>query len=66
MQKEIQPKVNKITISCVSCGNEFEAESTKNEIKVDVCSNCHPFYTGKMTSAKKAGRVEKFKEKFGM
>lgn len=66
MQKDIQPKLNKITISCVSCGSEFETTSTKTEIKVDVCSKCHPFYTGKMNSAKKAGRVEKFKEKFGV
>lgn len=66
MQKDIQPKLNKITISCVSCGSKFEAMSTKKEIKVDICSVCHPFYTGKMTSGKKAGRVEKFKERFGM
>lgn len=66
MQKELQPKEKLIKVTCVSCGNEFEVNSTKDEIKVDVCSNCHPFYTGKMTSSKKAGRVEKFKEKFGM
>lgn len=65
MKKELHPENNEIKISCVSCGNEFETRSTKKEIKVDVCSNCHPFYTGKLTSNNKAGRVERFNKKFG-
>ena len=48
-----------------ACGTEFETMSTKDEIHVEVCSNCHPFYTGKQTRASKAGRVEKFNQKYG-
>ncbi|TAH58837.1 MAG: 50S ribosomal protein L31, partial [Bacillota bacterium] len=47
MKQGIHPKTQKITVTCVSCGTEFEALSTKKEIRVDTCSNCHPFYTGK-------------------
>ncbi len=49
-----------------SCGEKFKTQSTKEEFHVEVCSSCHPFYTGKQTRASKAGRVEKFKQKYGM
>ena len=49
-----------------ACGETFETMSTKEEIDVEVCSKCHPFYTGKQTRASKAGRVEKFNAKYGL
>lgn len=48
-----------------ACGEEFETMSTKEEVNIEVCSNCHPFYTGKQTRASKAGKVEKFNAKYG-
>lgn len=48
-----------------ACGETFDTMSTKEEIDVEVCSKCHPFYTGKQTLASKAGRVEKFNAKYG-
>ena len=45
MKKDIQPKYNVATVTCSTCGNEFEVGTTLTEIKVDTCSNCHPFYT---------------------
>ena len=65
MKKELQPKINTVTVECVTCGNKFKLNTTSSEIKVDVCSNCHPFYTGKLASGSKAGRIEKFNQKFG-
>ena len=52
------------TVTC-ACGETFTTKSTKPEIRVDVCSKCHPFYTGKQTRASKAGNVEKFNAKYG-
>lgn len=52
--------------TCTACGNEFETLSTTKEIKVDTCSNCHPFYTGKQRFAQAQGRVEKFNKKYGI
>ncbi len=64
MKKEIHPKYDKVTVTC-SCGNTFETRSTgKGITKIDICSNCHPFYTGKQRSINKEGRVEKFKQKY--
>ena len=63
MNKEIHPKINKVQVKCTTCGNEFEASSVVDEIKIDICSNCHPFYTGKQTSGSKAGRIDKFNKK---
>ncbi|MCK4313014.1 MAG: 50S ribosomal protein L31, partial [Candidatus Cloacimonetes bacterium] len=53
------------TVTC-SCGNSFKTKSTKKELKVEICSNCHPFYTGKQRQISKEGRVEKFKQKYGL
>jgi len=64
MKKEIQPKYNQTTITC-ACGNVLEVGSTKTDLKVDVCSKCHPFYTGKQGRASRAGRVDKFNKKYG-
>src|SRR3989339_764304 len=63
MKKDIHPKYNKATkVTCV-CGNEFETGSTRDEIKVELCHMCHPFYTGKQKLVDTARRVEKFQEK---
>lgn len=66
MQKDIHPKYEKTSVQC-SCGNIFETRSTigKSELSIDVCSNCHPFYTGKQKIVDTAGRVEKFKSRYG-
>jgi len=61
----IHPEYKKVTITC-ACGNVFETRSTKFEdFNIDICSNCHPFYTGKERSAESKGQVEKFRKKFG-
>jgi large subunit ribosomal protein L31 len=49
-----------------ACGATFDTKTTKDEIHVEICSECHPFYTGKQTRATKTGRVEKFNKKYGM
>ena len=64
MKKEIHPEYNDIKVSCV-CGESFETKSTKNISKIDICSKCHPFYTGKQKILDTEGRIEKFRKKFG-
>lgn len=65
MRKEIQPEYNKnATIKCV-CGNVIEVGSVKNEMKVDTCSKCHPFFTGQKQAMSSKGRAAKFLEKYG-
>jgi large subunit ribosomal protein L31 len=65
MKKGIHPETHKCTVTC-ACGNTFECESTKDHIEVEVCSMCHPFFTGKQNRASKTGRVEKFNAKYGL
>ncbi len=66
MKKGIHPEYNQVKVKC-NCGNEFYTGSTKKEIKVEVCSKCHPFYTGSQKLlVESGGRVEKFKKKFGL
>ncbi|GAW93813.1 50S ribosomal protein L31 [Calderihabitans maritimus] len=66
MKKGIHPKYEKTTITC-ACGNVIETRSTKKDIRVEVCSNCHPFYTGaRQRVVEKGGRIEKFKKKYGL
>ncbi|MFH0951405.1 MAG: 50S ribosomal protein L31 [bacterium] len=63
MKKDIHPKYNnKVTVSC-ACGHSFDTGSTDSEIKTELCSNCHPFYTGKQKLVDTARRVEKFQAK---
>jgi large subunit ribosomal protein L31 len=64
MKEKIHPEYGDSTIVCV-CGNVVRTRSTKSEIKVEVCSNCHPFFTGKQKLVDSAGMVEKFKKKYG-
>ena len=63
MKEGIHPEYNKITVRC-ACGNEFESGSTAKEIHVEICSKCHPFFTGKQKLVDSAGRVERFKKKY--
>ena len=67
MKKGIHPKYEKVKVICTSCGAEFETGSTLgHDIKVDTCSNCHPFYTGKQRFVQSDGRVDKFNRKYGL
>lgn len=66
MKKGIHPKYQQTTITCVNCGEKFEVGSTAKDIRVEVCSKCHPFYTGKETYTQAAGRVERFKKRYGI
>ena len=64
MKTDIHPAYHNIKVIC-SCGNSWETRSTMNkELHVEVCSNCHPFYTGKQKIVDTAGRVEKFRQKY--
>ena len=63
MKKEIHPKYGPATINC-ACGNTIETRSVMPQIRVDVCSSCHPFYTGQQRLVDTAGRVERFKKRF--
>ena len=65
MKENIHPAYHKTTITC-ACGESFETGSTKENIKVDICSQCHPFFTGKQKFVDTGGRVERFKRKYGM
>ncbi|MBU3949455.1 MAG: 50S ribosomal protein L31 [Proteobacteria bacterium] len=63
MKKDIHPKYATATISC-ACGNSIEVGSTKSDIKIDICSKCHPFFTGKQKLVDTAGRIERFRKKY--
>ncbi len=63
MKNDIHPKYETVTVKCV-CGNVFETKSTRKDLAVDICSACHPFYTGKQKLMDTAGRVEKFHKKY--
>jgi len=65
MKRDIHPEYKEITVSC-ACGNKFKTRSaTCKDIQIDICSACHPFYTGKQKYVDTAGRVEKFQRKYG-
>jgi large subunit ribosomal protein L31 len=64
MKKDVHPGYVEATVTC-ACGNTFTTRSTKKEIRVEICSKCHPFYTGKQKFVDSAGRVEKFRKKYG-
>ncbi len=63
MKEKTHPKYEKLVITC-ACGNTFETSSTKSKLTVDICSECHPFYTGKQKLLDTAGRVEKFNRRY--
>ena len=64
MKKGIHPKLHEVEISC-ACGNTFKTRATTAELKVEICSNCHPFFTGKQKLIDSAGRVERFQKRYG-
>jgi len=64
MKKELHPEYHEIEISC-ACGNSFKTRSTLPEMKVEICSACHPFFTGKQKLIDSAGRVERFQKRYG-
>ena len=63
MKADIHPKYENTTIKC-ACGNIIEAGSTKTDISVEICSACHPFFTGKQKLVDTAGRIERFRKKY--
>lgn len=63
MKKDIHPKYKKTTITC-ACGSEVEVGSTKSDIRVEICSQCHPFFTGKQKLIDTTGRIERFRRKY--
>src|SRR4051812_48780017 len=63
MKSDIHPEYATATVKC-ACGNTFQTRSTQAEIHTDVCSQCHPFYTGKQRLMDTAGRIERFRQKF--
>ena len=65
MKTGIHPEYKETKVTC-SCGNTFMTRSTKDEIRVEICSACHPFFTGKQKLMDTEGRVEKFMQKYGM
>lgn len=65
MKKNIHPETKECVVTC-ACGASFTTVSTKDKISVEVCSECHPFYTGKQGRAKKTGNIEKFNRKYGL
>lgn len=65
MKEGIHPQYNKTKIRC-ACGEVIETGSTKNDIRVEICSKCHPFFTGKQKLVDSGGRVDRFKKKFGL
>jgi len=64
MKPDIHPEYNPVTVTC-ACGASFLTRSTKSIDQVDICSECHPFYTGKQKLVDTAGRVERFRKKYG-
>ena len=62
MKEGIHPQYNKIQVTC-ACGESFESGSTRKEIRVEICSKCHPFYTGRTRAIESGGRVDKFKKR---
>ena len=65
MKEKIHPKVYKAKITC-ACGNVIHTRSTKKDIKVEICSKCHPFFTGKQKLVDTSGRVDMFKKRYGL
>ena len=65
MKEGIHPKYVKATVRC-ACGNTFETGSTKENLRVEICSKCHPFFSGKQKLVDTGGRVERFKKRYGL
>lgn len=65
MKKDIHPEYVECTVTC-ACGNSFITTSNKDQMKIDICNSCHPFFTGSEKIVDSAGRVEKFKKKYNL
>ena len=65
MKEAIHPKYEKCIVKC-ACGETFETRSTKSELKVEICSKCHPFFTGKQKLVDTGGRVDRFKKRYNL
>jgi len=65
MKKEIHPTSVDCTVTC-ACGNTFVTKSTKESLSIDICNECHPFFTGSEKIVDTAGRIEKFKKRYNM
>lgn len=65
MKEEIHPEYHQITVTC-ACGAVYEVGSTKQSYKVEICSKCHPFFTGQQRIVDTGGRVERFRRKYGV
>ena len=65
MKKGINPNYVRATVRC-ACGNTFETGSTKEDLRVEICSKCHPFFSGKQKLVDTGGRVERFKKRYGL
>ncbi|MDJ0830771.1 MAG: 50S ribosomal protein L31 [Desulfobacterales bacterium] len=63
MKRDIHPEYSQTTIEC-ACGNVIETGSTRKDIRVEICSSCHPFFTGKQKLVDTAGRIERFRKKY--
>ena len=63
MRQKIHPKYHEVEVNC-ACGNSFKTRSTKEGLKVEICSSCHPFFTGKQKLVDTAGRVERFQKRY--
>ncbi|CAN5627647.1 50S ribosomal protein L31 [soil metagenome] len=63
MKPEIHPKYDEITVTCV-CGNTFQTRSTGDDLNIEICSECHPFFTGKQKLVDTAGRVDRFNKRY--
>ena len=66
MKKGIHPEYMETKVTCGSCGNTFTVRSNRPELEVEICNQCHPYYTGKQSTVKKDGRIDKFNKKYGL
>lgn len=64
MKPDTHPELHRVTVTC-ACGNTFETLSTQDELRLEICNECHPFYTGKQKLVDSAGRVERFRQRYG-
>ncbi|MEM7349794.1 MAG: 50S ribosomal protein L31 [Acidobacteriota bacterium] len=65
MKDGLHPELNLIEVTC-ACGNTFQTHSTLDELRLEICNDCHPFFTGKQKFVDTAGRVERFKRRYGI
>ncbi len=65
MKQGLHPEYKTVTVKC-ACGATFETRSTKDDLKVDICSNCHPFFTGKQKLVDAGGRVDRFNKRYNL